>query len=145
MKPSRLIALLFVVALAGVAAAKPPFLKVLMAAYKIKPESKIGKARCLNCHTPPGPPLRNEYGKAIESALRANHARMVTPDMLKSVENQKSADGMTYAAKIKKDLVPGQPKNAKGKLTALHLPSSSSVPLIMLMVSPLGLLLARKR
>ena len=140
------------------AAAKPPFLKVFFNVYKIKETSAIGKARCLNCHLPPGPPKRNPYGLAVQDALRANHARMVTPEMLLSIEKKNMGDGMTFVAKIKKDLMPGvaapkkkaiaKPKaKAAGKKHALLLPnpSQNTGALMLLSLSAIGLGFCRKR
>lgn len=94
---------------AAISAAKPPFLKVFMATYNIDPNSVIGKARCLNCHENPGPPNRNAYGKLVKQALIANDERMVTPEILKSIEGKDMGEGLTFLQKIQRDLPPGQP------------------------------------
>jgi hypothetical protein len=160
---SRLFVFAFVLGLAAIAAAKPPFLKVLMATYKIKENSKIGQARCLNCHMPPGPPARNFYGRAVQAALFAGNARMVTPEMLKSIESQKGDDGMTYLAKIKGDIPPGQlapkpfkkpakgkakPKKKKGKSLGkkphAFLPRGTSTAILLMGIAPIGMLVFRR-
>ena len=105
----RTVAICLLLAFAALASAKPPFLKVFMAAYNIDPESAIGKARCLNCHENPGPPNRNAYGKLVQQALRATNSRMVTPDILKMVEAKDMGEGLTFLQKIERDLPPGQP------------------------------------
>lgn len=125
----RIVVLALLVAAASLSAAKPPFLKVFLATYKIKEDSKIGKLRCLNCHMPPAPPMRNPYGKAIQEALFAAHSRMVTPEILKSVEPKNMGDGLAYIEKIKKDIPPAEakpkPTKAKPKPTA-KLPKGKS-------------------
>lgn len=91
----------------GICLAKPPFFKVFTATYKPKPNSKLAKARCLTCHQPPGPPNRNPYGKQVKAALEAAHARMVTPEILHSIEQKDAGDGVPFITKIKKGLPPG--------------------------------------
>ncbi len=151
----KIFALLSCVGLAGLAAAKPPFLKVFFNLYKIKETSAIGKARCLNCHLPPGPPKRNAYGLAVQDALRANNARFVTPEILMSVEKKNMGEGLTFVAKIKKDIPPGQaiPKKPvkkgkskpAGKKHAMLFPAGSGMPIFMLGIAPLGLAFNRAR
>ena len=106
----RTAAVAALLAIAALSAAKPPFLKVFMAYYKINPHSAIGKARCLNCHQSPGPPHRNPYGNAVSRALADAHARFVNEEILKSVETKDMGEGLTFLAKIKHDMPPGQPK-----------------------------------
>jgi hypothetical protein len=98
------------VVFACVCAAKPPFLKVYLATYKIKPESALGKARCLNCHQPPAPPIRNAYGKSVQAAMAAAKSRMVTADILRGIEKKNAGDGVSYVSKIKSDKLPGVAK-----------------------------------
>lgn len=88
-----------------------------MAFYNIQPDSVIGKTRCLNCHNPPGPPKRNPYGNAVEAALKAANTRMVTADILKSIEHKDAGDKVPFIAKIKHDTPPAQIKQA-GKAPA---------------------------
>jgi outer membrane biosynthesis protein TonB len=105
----RLVILFAFLAAASISAAKPPFLKVFMAFYKIDPNSVIGKTRCLNCHEAPGPPNRNPYGKLVKLALTENGVRMVSPEILEALETKNMGEGLTFIQKIKKDLPPGQP------------------------------------
>jgi hypothetical protein len=114
LKQFRILIFALLLASAAVAAAKPPFWRAFVALYNIKPDSVIGKTRCLNCHQPPGPPKRNAYGNAVEAALRAANARMVTPEMLKSIEHKDAGDKVAFIAKIKADIPPAQLK-ATGK------------------------------
>ena len=93
--------------------AKPPFLRVFMETYNISPDSAIGKARCLNCHLPPGPPKRNPFGLAVASAMEDANSRVLTADILRTVEGKDAGNGMTFLAKIKADLPPGEPVPAK--------------------------------
>lgn len=86
-----------------------------MATYGIDPESKIGKARCLNCHLPPAPPDRNPYGAALQKAMVAANSRKMTAEILKSVESKEAYKGVTYLARIQKDIPPGSPAPAAKK------------------------------
>lgn len=110
MRPLRIFAIAFLIVAACFGVAKPPFLKVFMSTYKIKPDSNLGRARCLICHLPPGPPKRNPYGKTVQAALESVHARMVTLEILKSVEKKDMGDGATFISKIKSDSLPGVAK-----------------------------------
>ena len=109
--------------------AKPPFWRAFVALYNIKPDSVIGKTRCLTCHEPPGPPKRNTYGDAVEAALRAANARFITPDMLKSIEKKDAGDKVPFISKIKHDIPPGQIKPQK---RALDLGTGSALLMLSL-------------
>lgn len=87
--------------------AKPPFLRVFFDTYHVKDGSKLAATRCLNCHEAPGPPRLNPYGKQVQAALGAAHARMVTPEILKSIEKKNAGDGTAFVDKIEKDRPPG--------------------------------------
>lgn len=115
MRVARPLFLCALVGLSALGAAKPPFLKLFLATYAIKPESKIGKARCLNCHLPPGPPDRNMYGAEVGKAMAAANSRRLTAEILKSVEKKQASKGVTYLNRIKKDIPPGE---APAKKTA---------------------------
>lgn len=106
----RITAIALLLTTVTVGFSKPPFLKVFMSTYNIKPDSKLGKARCLICHQAPAPPIRNPYGKEVQAALRAANARMVTAEMLLSVEKLNTGDGVTNISKIKSDFLPGDQK-----------------------------------
>jgi len=142
---------------AAVCSAKPPFLKVFLATYHVQPDSNLGKARCLICHQPPAPPIRNPYGRQVQMALLASGGRMVTPGILKSVEKQNIGDGVTNISKIKSDSLPGvvkakakpPSKAKKGKHRAskrkkplASLPPASGAGLLLLSSVPLGCFLA---
>jgi len=99
--------------------AKPPFLKVFLATYHINPNSALGRAKCLTCHQPPAPPRRNPYGLDLQAALEAAHARMITPEMLRSIEKKDSdGDGFSNLAEIRAGTLPGD-AHSKPK-SALH-------------------------
>ena len=107
MKSLKFLSLISFFVVSSFCLAKPPFLKVFMNTYGIKEDSAIGKARCLNCHLPPGPPNRNPYGKAVQAALERAQARMVTAEILKSVELKNGGGTVNFITKIKKDIPPG--------------------------------------
>jgi hypothetical protein len=113
---TRIVATAFLLLIAATSFAKPPFLKVFVTTYKIKPTSALGKASCLACHQPPSPPRRNPYGLAVQSAMEAAHVRMLTPEILKSVEKKDSDnDGFSNLEEIKADKMPGDPKSKPEK------------------------------
>jgi len=151
--------LLFV---AAYALAKPPFWKVFVETYHINPNSAIGKAKCLTCHLPPAPPKRNPYGLQVQAALEAANARMVTPEMLHSIEKQDAdADGFNNITEIRADSLPGD-KTSKphDKRRAKHVkkrraarrrkaalneqPLYSSVALTLIPISLMGVLGRRR-
>lgn len=138
MKTTRTLLAGSLLCLAAIAGAKPPFLKVFMATYGIDPNTKIGKARCLNCHQPPAPPNRNQYGAALQKAMVAANSRKMTAEILKSVETKEFSKGVTYLSKIKHDIPPGDPmptvkkaatpkKNAKPEFLGLSLIAGAGV------------------
>ena len=149
----RFLILVLLICAAAFAAAKPPFLKVFMATYKIDPNSTLGKERCLICHQPPGPPRRNAYGRQVGAALDAAHERMVTAEMLTGIEKKNDGDGVAFITKIKKGIPPADPmpkaakpskpakktkKPAKKKHVAF-LPQGSS-GLVLMCLAPLALI-----
>ena len=108
--PRLLLSAALVLVAASQCFAKPPFWKVFVDTYHINPNSAIGKARCLTCHAPP--PRRNAYGLEVQAALEAAHARMVTPEILRSIEKKDAdGDGFTNIAEIKADSMPGDAKS----------------------------------
>ena len=117
MNPFRIAAIFLFVSAACFAAAKPPFLKIFLATYKVDPNSDLGKARCLTCHLPPSPPKRNPYGLLVQKALEDAHGRIITPEMLKSIESKDAdGDGFTNIQEIKAGTLPGNAQSKpKGK------------------------------
>lgn len=152
---------LFTVA-AGACLAKPPFLRIFLATYKVDPNSELGRARCLTCHMPPGPPVRNPFGKDVQAALRATHARMISPELLRSIEQKDSdGDGFSNIAEIKAGTLPGNAqskphpakpkkthpkpkKHKKKKLAMLGISDSSGAALLLLPGALVGGLLVRR-
>lgn len=113
MKLTRSVISLLFICTAGLCAAKPPFLRVFLATYGINPDSKLAQNRCLNCHQPPGPPHLNPYGKTVQAAMESAGARMLTADILRTVEHKNAGDGVPFLSKIKADFPPGQLKPKK--------------------------------
>ncbi len=155
MKLTRTVAVALLLTLASLCFAKPPFLKLFLSTYNIQPGSKLGQARCIICHEPPGPPKRNPYGKQVQAALEAAHARFVTVEMLRSIEKKNVGDGVTNITKIKGDKLPGvlQPKAKKpskhqksGSRTKKRAePTDIPASVILLTSTPLALLSWRGR
>ncbi|RYG26867.1 hypothetical protein EON82_01655 [bacterium] len=96
--------------------AKPPFLKVFMEAYKISPNSPLGKAKCLSCHLPPAPPKRSNFGHDVQAAMEAVHARMLSPEILKAVEKKDSdGDGFNNLTEIRAGTLPNDKSSKPAK------------------------------
>jgi len=154
---SRIIALALLTAAVSVCEAKPPFLKAFMSTYKLKEDSAIGKARCLNCHQPPGPPRRNPYGMAVQAEMSKQHSRMVTTDILRAIEKQNDGDGVAFITKINKGISPANPmpkppvkakpakSKSKPKKHALFFPGAGSTGTLILCLIPSAFVFARKR
>ncbi len=101
---------------ASVGFAKPPFLKVFLDAYKISPNSPLGKTKCLSCHLSPAPPKRNSFGLDVQVAMERVHARMLTAEILKSVEKKDSdGDGFSNLAEIRAGTLPGDKSSKPAK------------------------------
>ncbi|HRF60233.1 MAG TPA: hypothetical protein PLH94_10015 [Fimbriimonadaceae bacterium] len=82
--------------------------KVFNDLYKVKPDSKLGKAGCAVCHATAKGGKLNAYGADIDVLLRAAKRKRVTVDDLKAVENKDSdGDGMKNIDEIKADRNPG--------------------------------------
>lgn len=83
--------------------------------YKIKADSKIGKAGCNLCHA--GLPKLNPFGEDIKKAqakLKTN--KKMTPAVYAAIEKLDSAkSGMSNLVKIKADCLPGDPKDKPAK------------------------------
>jgi len=145
LKLNRSAAISIFVLCAAFSAAKPPFLKVLLATYKVSPTSELGKSKCLACHQSPAPPNRNPYGLAVQKAMAAAHSRMVTAEILKSVEKLDSdGDGAANIEEIKANTLPGDPKS-KPKKKHASLPGNASDALIFLLIPSLAMVSRRKR
>ncbi len=124
MKTLPAAALGLALALPSLGLAKPPFLKVFVDAYKISPNSPLGKARCLACHAAPAPPGLNSYGLAVHSAMESAHSRKLTAEILKRAEKADSdGDGAANLAEIRAGNLPGdkksKPTRGKGGPSAL--------------------------
>lgn len=109
MKLASVARLLLGVALfAGIAApaqALPDFWETYKAHYGLKEGSKLFGASCANCHTQP--PRRNDYGKAVEQALKSAGSDKLTGAMLDSIGSQDAdGDGFSNAEEIKADTHP---------------------------------------
>lgn len=121
MSTFRSTALGLTLALSSLGLAKPPFLKVFTDAYKVNPNGPLGKARCLSCHLSPAPPKLNAFGLDVQAAMKSAHARMLTAEILKKVEQKDSdGDGFPNGAEIHAGTLPNDKgsKPAKSKKSA---------------------------
>ncbi len=104
----RLIIFATVTGLAAVAMATGAFLKTFNDTYKVKPDSTLGKAKCMICHTKASGGAFNAFGKDVYAALKESGGKKVTAEILKKVEGKDSdGDGMKNGEEIKKDRNPG--------------------------------------
>src|SRR5579871_477572 len=96
------------------AIAKPEFPPVVQSAYPLKSGGVIAKAvdACTLCHAEAGPPELNPYGKDVRAALKAANTKMLTPQILHSIDNKDSdGDGASNGAEFAADTLPGDPKS----------------------------------
>lgn len=94
----------------GLAVSMVASMKVFDATYDIKPDSQLGKAKCMQCHlTMKGGKTLNAYGKDLQTAMKAKGTKKLTEDILKGVEKVDSdKDGMNNVDEIKADRNPGE-------------------------------------
>ena len=92
--------------------ARPDYLKAFNAAYPaLKAEAEA--AKCGICHPEEKKAVRNDYGKAMGTALGeknvkfADNEKKIT-DALKKAEGEKNADGKTFGELIKEGKLPGK-------------------------------------
>ncbi|HSI73121.1 MAG TPA: DUF2231 domain-containing protein [Fimbriimonas sp.] len=103
----RLFGCFFVLIWWASAQAKPEFLDVLLAKYRPAEGSQIATAACLICHAAPGPPVRNAFGKQVESALQTASAEKLTAAILSKVENEDAdGDGRSNMEQIRSGQLP---------------------------------------
>jgi hypothetical protein len=95
-----------------VATARPNYQAQFHTNYTIKPESKIGTAKCGLCHGAQKTE-RNAYGKALEKIFDGK-TKLADADALaaiKKAENEVSGDKKTkFIELIKADKLPGEAK-----------------------------------
>src|ERR1041385_6080836 len=96
-------------ALAVFAFATVATVKVFDSMYSIKPDSELGKAKCMACHeTMKGGKALNAYGKDLQAAMKAKGTKKMSEEILKGVEKMDSdKDGMSNIDEIKADRNPG--------------------------------------
>lgn len=95
-----------VMGLAVMALATSTFNKTFNTTYNIKPESNLGKAKCMVCHTKATGGKLNKYGTDVKGTIKEGK---ITAAGLKSIESKDSdGDGKTNIAEIKADSLPGQ-------------------------------------
>jgi hypothetical protein len=95
--------------------AKPAFKSTFYTTYNIKDGSTIAKAKCGLCHIPKTIKL-NPYGLDLKKALEAANSKVMTPNILKSVEALDSDnDGFTNIQEITADTLPGDAQSHPAK------------------------------
>jgi hypothetical protein len=141
MKSLRTTMIGLTLALASLGLAKPPFLKVFLESYKVSPNSPLGKAKCLSCHLPPAPPKRSSYGLDVQAAMEAVHARMLTAEILKSVEKKDSdGDGFTNLEEIRAGTLPGDKASKPKKRGKSATAAKATAPSARLAILPFAAL-----
>jgi hypothetical protein len=87
------------------AIAHPAFVGVFKTKYNVSPNSTLGKAKCLVCHST-GKKL-NAYGLDLKKVT--NGAAKLTPEMLAKIEGLDSnKNGVKNVDEIKADKLPGK-------------------------------------
>lgn len=100
-----------VLGLAAFALAKPAFVKDFASTYGVKPESKLGIAKCSVCHVVKTVKL-NAYGKDLAAAMKAEGTKLLTGSIMKKVEGLDSdKDSKSNLVEIRADTNPGDPKS----------------------------------
>lgn len=104
----RLTSVIALLGVAGMVFALSTFNKTFNDLYKVKGDSKLGRAACMICHTSSHGGALNAYGTDVRAAMKAANLHKVTNDVLKAVEDKDSDhDGMKNGAEIKADRNPG--------------------------------------
>ena len=133
-------------ALSALGLTKPPFLKVFMDTYKVRPDSPLGKAKCLACHLPPAPPKRNSYGLDVQEAMESAHARMLTAEILKTVEKKDpDGDGFTNIEEIHAGTLPYDKKSKPAKRSKTAAANAEPSELAAISMVPFGMLVLGSR
>lgn len=110
-KITKLGATLAVSALACAALALPTFVTPFDSTYHLMKNPNLKKAACGVCHIGMAKTL-NPYGLDLKKALEAKHTKMITAEILKSVENLDSdKDGVKNGVELRADSLPGDPKS----------------------------------
>jgi hypothetical protein len=103
----RLLSVSSLCLVAAAALALPAFVKVFSDAYKLKPTSDLGKAKCMACHESKMGGKLNAYGMDLTKAL--GKTKTLTPAILKKVEGLDSdKDGKKNLDEIKAGRLPGK-------------------------------------
>lgn len=105
MRNSRVVALMGLVAVAGVAHAYPGYLDTFRKHYALRAGSALANAKCATCHATAQGGARNPYGKALKAAIGS---AAVTEAALKAVESADSdGDGVSNGEEIAAGTLPG--------------------------------------
>ena len=113
---SMKIALVTALMVTGPAAmALPTLLLGFKGYYKPAATPDLGKAGCKTCHAATGFKL-NPYGNDLCAAMAKANSKLVTPDILKSIEALDSdKDGVKNGDEIKAGTLPGNPDSVPPK------------------------------
>ena len=86
-------------------------MKLFDATYGVKPDSKLGAAKCMVCHTSMKGKSLNAFGKDIQTAMKAEGTKKMTVEILRKVEKLDSnKNGVSNIDEIKADQLPGASK-----------------------------------
>lgn len=96
--------------LASAAWAFPPFLKTFNDAYKVKPDSALGKASCAVCHLAKNKTDKlNPYGQDLKKALVGGKVTKASLAKVEKLDSDK--DKASNIKEIKAGTLPGNPKS----------------------------------
>ena len=109
---TSLVATVVVVAILASAAAWafPPFMKAFNDAYKVKPDSALGKASCAVCHLAKDKTDKvNPYGQDLKKFLVGGKVTKVSLAKVEKLDSDK--DKVSNIKEIKAGKLPGDPKS----------------------------------
>lgn len=90
--------------------ATPKYLVVSKKTYPAPKDSALAKAKCTVCHVK-GKEL-NVYGKDLKKVLKEKNTKVLTAEILKSIEKLDSdKDGVSNGGELKAGALPGDPKS----------------------------------
>ena len=89
-------------------AALPNFPPIVYKTYQPKTGGTVVTAKCTLCHVQNHVPKLNPYGLDVKAALQAAGTKILTPEILHSIEDKDSdGDGATNAQEVAADTLPG--------------------------------------
>lgn len=103
----RLYGMIAVLGLAVLAVSMGGYTKPFQEKYRVKPDSKLGKAGCALCHVSAKNLKLTGYGADMQKAMREAKTKRLTPAVLEAIEKLDSnKNGKSNLEDIKADSLP---------------------------------------